>query len=299
MGKFTTEEFIRRSKEVHGDKYDYSESIYINSKTKVTIICPKHGRFFQPPGRHKEGKGCQICSWKKPSTAEWIGRAKEVHGDRYDYSLVDYQNNVKKISIICQEHGVFKQPPNIHLKGHNCHKCAGKRMTLDERIQAMRSVHGDFYDYSLVEYKNSKSKVTIVCPDHGEFRQVYSNHLTGHGCPKCVGRSMDSSDQIGRFKEIHGNKYDYSLFEYAHILSLTTIVCPDHGKFQQTTDNHLRGSGCQECAKSGLSQKEEQLAEYVESLVPIIRHDRNLIDPQELDILVPDRNTAIEFNGIY
>ena len=109
-----------------------------------------------------------------------------MHGDKYDYSNVEYVNNDIKVCIICPIHGEFWQLPNAHLQGHGCCKCANnKKLTTEEFIEKAKEVHGDKYDYSKVEYINNKTKVIITCHIHGEFLQLPNAHLQGHGCDKC------------------------------------------------------------------------------------------------------------------
>jgi len=124
----TTQEFIEKAKEIHGDKYDYSKVDYINTKTKVIIICKIHGEFIQKPNNHISNKyGCSKCGRTKLLTKEeFIEKAKEVHGDKYDYSKVDYINTKTKVIIICKIHGEFKQIPHSHLINHGCSKCVNK-----------------------------------------------------------------------------------------------------------------------------------------------------------------------------
>lgn len=125
--RLTTEEFITRSREVHGHKYDYSLMEYVKSSVKVRIICPIHGVFEQSPNNHVSMKqGCPQCAVEQRylNTREFIKHAREVHGDRYDYSLVEYLNNRSKVRIICSEHGVFEQTPDNHLKGCACPQCS-------------------------------------------------------------------------------------------------------------------------------------------------------------------------------
>jgi hypothetical protein len=128
MGKLkTTEEFIRRAKKVHGDKYDYSKVEYKGTHTKVCIICPIHGEFFQTPNNHLHGQGCLACGGRKQLTKEeFIQKAREVHGDKYDYSKVEYVNKNTKVKIICPIHGEFEQEPNSHLEGKGCPNCYHK-----------------------------------------------------------------------------------------------------------------------------------------------------------------------------
>ena len=125
---------------------------------------------------------------KKLTTEEFIEKAKKVHGDRYDYSKVDYKDAHSKIVIICEKHGEFLQIPNCHLSGNGCPECHkdGKRLTTEEFIEKAKKVHGDKYDYSKVNYKDTNSKITIICKKHGEFLQIPSCHLyDSNGCPKC------------------------------------------------------------------------------------------------------------------
>ena len=178
--KITTEEFIARAKVIHGDKYDYSKVEYVNSYTKVCIICPEHGEFWATPHCHLDGKGCPKCAVYKRgklTTEEFIRRAKEVHGDKYDYSKVEYTHQATKVCIICPEHGEFWQKPAHHMNGNGCPKCAGRGMTTEAFIKKAREIHGDKYDYSKVVFCGKHKKVCIICPEHGEFWQVAGRHL--------------------------------------------------------------------------------------------------------------------------
>jgi len=185
--RLTTEEFIEKTKAIHGDKYDYSLVDYKNNKIRVKIVCPEHGPFEQSPNNHLQGKGCPGCSGNiKLTTEKFIKKAKAVHGNKYDYSLVEYKNAKTKVKIVCRVHGSFKQTPHGHLKGYGCPECGGsKRLTTEKFIKKAKAVHGNKYDYSLVEYKNTYTKVKIICPIHGIFEQTPGSHLNGCGCPKC------------------------------------------------------------------------------------------------------------------
>ena len=124
--RLTTEEFVERAKKIHGDKYDYSKVEYINNSTEVCIICSKHGEFWQKPEKHLRGHGCAKCckTGIKSNTNDFIEKAKIVHGDKYDYSKVEYVNNHTKVCIICPIHGEFWQTPNSHLNGNGCFDCS-------------------------------------------------------------------------------------------------------------------------------------------------------------------------------
>jgi len=239
MGKKkTTEEFIKDARDVHGDKYDYSKVEYVNCMTKICIICPKHGEFYQTPTNHLNGHGCPKCKGdkireKKTSTIEkFIKYAREKHGDKYNYSKVDYVNSDTKVCIICPEHGEFEQRPNNHTRGDGCPVCKcdkireKKTSTIEKFIKYAREKHGDKYNYSKVDYVNSDTKVCIICPEHGEFEQRPHNHLTGNGCPKCNLSHLERS--VMNYLDDVGITYDYQkIFKWLGRQSLDFYL-PDY-----------------------------------------------------------------------
>ncbi len=186
----TREEFIEKANEIHNNLYDYSLVEYINNTSKVKIICSIHGMFEQTPYGHLRGKGCDRCGGTITHTKDtFITKAREVHGDLYDYSLTDYINNKTKVKMVCPIHGVFEQRPDNHFHGFGCSKCSGlKRHTIVSFTDKAKEAHGDRYDYSLVEYVNIDTKVKIICPIHGIFEQRPHDHFfpNSNGCPKCV-----------------------------------------------------------------------------------------------------------------
>jgi protein-arginine kinase activator protein McsA len=194
--KLTTEQFIEKAIKKHGYKYDYSKVNYVNANTKVCIICPIHGEFWQEANSHLKSHGCPKCDAdnKRKTTEQFIKKAIEVHGDKYDYSKVEYINANTKVCIICPIHGEFWQESRNHLQGQGCPDCGGtkkKILTNEQFIKEAQKVHGDKYDYSNVEYVNRKTKVCIICPIHGEFWQTPNNHLHGKGCPKCNSSKLE------------------------------------------------------------------------------------------------------------
>lgn len=258
MAKLTTEEFIAKAKAVHGDRYDYSKVEYVDYRSKVCIICPKHGEFWQRPDIHLQGKGCLKCGRERiaissrKSLEQFLQDAKKVHGNRYDYSKVELVNYQTKVIIICPVHGEFIQVPTLHLQGSGCPKCGSERvslrMTTEGFIQKAKQIHGDRYDYSKVEYTGNKAKVCIICKEHGEFWQEARMHLSGCGCPTCAGRKkMRTSDFIKKACSVHGDKYDYSKAVYKGNTEKVCIICPKHGEFWQYASNHLKGTGCPKC----------------------------------------------------
>jgi len=276
--RVTTADFIQRAREVHGNLYDYSKVLYVAAKKKVTIICSEHGEFKQWPSNHCIGHGCHECGGNKPLTLDiFIERANKAHKGRYDYSRVDYKNVDIKVEIICLEHGPFLQRPLSHLKGFGCGRCGrvetAKKLghSRERFVEDARLAHGDRYDYSQVKYVNALSKVIIVCPDHGAFRQTPASHIRDVGCPDCGTESMAAKTTktteyfVREAREVHGDRYDYSKVEYKTMHKKVEIVCAEHGSFWQSAVSHVKGNkaGCPGCAFSGFDQTKPGLPYYI------------------------------------
>lgn len=183
-------------------------------------------------------------------------RAFDKYGDLYDYSLVEYRKATEKVKIICKKHGVFEQTPQCHMRG-GCKKCSfdkmgnSKRITLSKFIEVSNKKHDFKYDYSLVSIGSSSDVVDIICDQHGLFKQIANNHMRKSGCYKCnVSEIVDSESFKVKAKLTHGDTYDYSLVDFKGVKKEVDIVCGRHGVFRQIVNVHLRGSGCQECAKT-------------------------------------------------
>lgn len=256
----TTESFIKAAKAVHGDRYNYAQVEYRTNKAHIRIICPDHGAFSQIAAVHLRGNGCPECGGNKKHTKDsFVERARAVHGDRYDYSQMEYESAHTTATIICPDHGPFMQSPSNHFSGKGCPECGKlaaadvRRKTTEQFIFKAVAVHGDRYEYSLVEYEGSNAKVTIICLEHGPFEQTPSEHLVGSGCTKCGvlasadARRKTTEQFIAKARTVHGDRYDYSLVEYLSVTEKITIICPDHGPFEQTPGGHFEGKGCYEC----------------------------------------------------
>jgi len=294
---------IKQFREVHGATYDYSKVEYVHGKTKVTIICPEHGEFEQLPPNHKNGHGCPKCHLSakyfaaKLTTEEVIKQFREVHGDKYDYSKVNYTGDKTKVTIICPKHGEFEQRPNDHKKGNGCPKCGSHaKLTTEYVIEQFREVHGDKYNYSKVNYTGDKTKVTIICPKHGEFKQLPSSHKQVQGCPKCNGNAkLTTEDVIKQFREVHGDKYDYSKVNYTGSNNKVVIICPKHGEFEQLPNGHKQGRGCPKCVGQGLTT-EEVIKQFREVHGDKYDYCKNIL-PLRFDFYLPEHNVCIEYQG--
>lgn len=253
--RLTTEEFIARAKAVHGDKYDYSKTVYTRSCDPVEVVCSEHGSFFPRANNHINLKSdCPHCKGCAPTTLEtFLEKAKAVHGDKYDYSRVVYHGVQKKVEIFCPKHGPFWQLPMDHQKGRGCIPCgvakctSSTRLTKQQFINRAKEKHGDKYDYSQVQYQNTQSKLDIICPTHGPFQQVAAHHLSGNGCPQCGGVArVDRKEFIRRSTEAHAGKYTYG--QFLGLSRKAEIICPVHGIYWQRAKEHMKGHGCPECA---------------------------------------------------
>lgn len=265
----TIESFIKECKKIHGDKYKYSKVKYINSKTKVKIICPMHGEFEQTPSDHLSSYGCFKCGVEKRSkkriltTEKFIEKGKKIHGERYDYSKVNYVNARTKVKIICKKHGEFEQTPYIHTSGHNCPKCARKDIgrkrtaTTEEFVKKAKELYGNKFNYDEVIYVRSKEKVIIKCnkENHGKFLQTPKLHLRSNGCPKCalLKRTLPIKKFIKKSEKTHGKKYSYDKVDYKNNYIKVKIFCNIHKEyFSQTPGNHMSGQGCNKCGMEKL-----------------------------------------------
>lgn len=277
----TIEEVIEKFRAVHGDLYIYSNAIYLGAIKPIVITCREHGPFTTTPSRHLKGSGCQFCGnikigkMKKLTLDEFISRARDTHGSRYQYSgsLWTGDNGKSQAKITCLLHGDFIQSTASHIAGSGCHNCSndkqrevrGKMPRRDtaQLIADFRIQHGDLYDYSLVTFTQVNDYVSIGCPVHGIFSQKVSMHLKGSGCPKCrsVSRAITTESFLKRAHAKHGSRYDYSMIErmgidvFGGATQDISIVCRQHGVFRQSMSNHLFGKGCIVCAYISIGEQ--------------------------------------------
>lgn len=242
---------------------------------------------------------------------EFIAKAQTIHGNKYDYSLVDYQNSKTPITLVCPIHGAFSIQPNSHLMGKGCRQCAilknanAQRLTKEEFITKAKVIHGHKYDYSLVDYINNHTKVKIICPIHGVFEQKPNGHLLGYGCKQCgiITAQNKQRKPITQFIEesnkIHYGKYDYSKVEYINRTTPVCIICPKHGEFWQQPNHHLHNHGCPHCNQSRLeSEIEHWLSEHhIEHIAQCKHKVFPWLKRQSLDFYLPQYHIAIECQG--
>lgn len=191
--KLTTEEFIFKSKKVHGDRYDYSKSKLNGTHSKIIITCKVHGDFNQIAKDHFRGVNCPECGKLKRKKSKlltqenFIERCNLKHNYKYNYDKTVYKKLKDKIIITCPIHGDFEQSACSHLLKNGCSKCSKRyKPNKEEFIKKAQLVHGDLYDYSISFYTNNKTNISIICRKHGIFNQTPQNHIKNKSrCPKC------------------------------------------------------------------------------------------------------------------
>lgn len=301
----TNIEFIQSALCVHGDKYDYSLVEYNNSKSKVYIICEEHGKFLQLPNNHLMGHGCKKCRSLRKNTIDLIIDFEKTHGDKYDYSLVEYKGANVKVEIICKKHGVFTQLPYSHISGRGCIKCdKSHELSNDEYIERSIAIYGDRYDYSLLNYTKSYKEVTIICKEHGSFQRVATDHLSGWGCRLCSENCQLSKNEIVLyFNEKHQNKYIYNIDNYVNLNSIIGVFCETHGWFYMKAEYHKYGMGCRVCSNLCKSKGEKSIETLL--LYNNIEYETEKTfdgcvykNKLRFDFYLPSYNICIEYDGI-
>ena len=310
--------FKSRAEAVHGERYDYSESVYTGCRGKITVICRVHGRFSQRAGNHLNGSGCPSCyreanaqrcrhMGKSAKATDFQAKAEAVHGTKYDYSKSVYAGVNKGVVIICPVHGKFIQNAGDHLRGKGCKACgitavaASNRKTFEQVTGSAVAVHGNRYAYTGLE----NGCLRIRCSVHGEFKQSVSHHvLRKRGCPKCGGGQVfDTESFKAHASLVHNGAYDYSEAVYLGSSIAVTVKCKKHGPYQQTPHVHLRllkGAGCPKCHDENQgSHGEKELRDWLSLHAFVCPNDRNIIKPYELDMWLPDVLVGVEYHGLY
>ena len=227
MRKLTTEEFVEKAKKVHGDKCDYSNTVYVNSRTQVCIICPEHGEFWQFPNYHLNGFGCPKCGIeergkkRRLTQEEFINRSNITHNNQYIYDKTIFKNIRTKVIITCPIHGDFEQTPKNHMNGQGCPECGKKqaqlrngdytnaRKNITEFKEDINRLFGGKYEV-IGDYINNKTKIELYCKErykdgteHGSFFARPDCLIQGHGCPKCSVNKSHAETELMKIIQTH------------------------------------------------------------------------------------------------
>lgn len=275
--KLTTEIFIERSNKIHNNKFDYCDSVFVDSLTPIKIICPIHGEFYQKACDHYKGNGCKKCGHDKlaaeriKTQEQFIEECKEIHGEKIDYSKAVYNGNKNKVLLTCNIcHKDFEQLPSVQLRGGGCPHCSGcLKGTTEWFINKSIKVHGDLYEYDVTEYVDAKTPVNIRCKIHGVVTVNPTTFPNHGGCPECGRTKADlntrytQDEMLNKFKLTHGDKYNYDKFIYYTAKDKSIVTCEKHGDFLVTPASHIRGTGCAKCAKNSKDTTESFIAKAV------------------------------------
>lgn len=309
------DDWKQRASTKHGGKYAYPDPV-ADSRGRVLVVCPDHGEFRQLPAKHMHGGGCPACAGKGLPPEHHIAEIAALH-PTLDFSSSAYVSALEGIAYTCPEHGPQVGTPNALKAGRGCPACGiarrAEKSTVDasELMARFRAAHGDRYTYDIATFAGSGSLVSITCPDHGRFEQLAADHARGVGCPKCwysqIGlRKRKPFEMFLRdARAVHGDRYSYSESGYETNKSKISIVCQHHGDFEQTVNDHLGGHGCPACGVAtangyGPSLGEQEVADFLRGLGEVVRTTvRRELTYDELDILLPERQLAVEYNGLY
>lgn len=272
-------DFVKKSIEIHGSKYNYDKVSYVNARTNVIITCPLHGDFDQTPDVHHRGSGCNKCGDERGASKnalpfyDFQKRGKLVHLSKFEYDAGSYFSSSRKTKITCPLHGEFFQLPSSHIRGAGCKYCAVEAFTLAQTIReekrvrdTIKKIYGNKYhiiSFLLKTNKQNKKRrwFRVKCNEHGEFEMPCASLLSrgGIGCVPCKNEKIGNTNRsslnefLAKASSIHDGFYDYSNVNYQKAKEYVTITCPNHGDFKQTPDAHLTGRGCKKCANENLT----------------------------------------------
>ncbi len=267
--KLTTEIFIEMARKIHGHKFNYSLVEYKSRNKKILIkcnVCLKN--FEQTPNNHITNKqGCPWCINKHLNTESFIKICKEKYGNRFDYTYTKYINSRLPIKIKCNNCSLFIHPtPSEHLHNVSCPHCSNGKLTRENFLFRANRKYSNKFDYSFVNFINGQTKVKIKCNKcENILNHTPREHLGRKaGCPTCAYNNRKSTTDkfIEKSNIIHENKFIYSKTDYIKSCKYVIITCPNHGDFQQTPNNHLRGIGCPKCG-CRLSKNEIKFLDYL------------------------------------
>ena len=307
------EETVKLFREIHGYKFEYYPETYHGSAYKMKIHCNICGcDFEQTPNKHLLGRGCPECGgtkvWDKD---KFVKETEKIFPKQFSFDETNYVNQRTPLIVTCKKHGNIEVIPKTFLKGCGCPYCKEEKNkkiadSFEERARKIHPVE-ECLDYGESRYVNIHTPLKIICHkkdeygvEHGEFWQTPAHHLSGQGCPKCNGNfKMTGKEFEVKAKKIHQDKFTYFSEKYNGYNENTEIKCNTCGKiFFQTPHNHLKGEGCPYCVGK-ISKPETDIAEFISQYTYIDTNNRKILDnSKEIDILIPDKKIAFEYDGL-
>ena len=302
--KKTTEEFINEAKSIYGDEYSFEQVEYVNNRIKVAIGCKKHRIFYRNPLMFLRGYGCPYCSEKKHFYyyEEYMKLLKERYGDIYSITEKDFNHRDKKqcARFKCEKHGYFKTKPAQLLTNCCCKEC-----NREKKLEELKHKTKDFYGVNYEVFYNNETdkKINVKCKKHNIVTLLWKQHLFKNKfiCSECYKEERLKDNEKSFFKranELYNGFYSYKN-DYTISQNYITAICPIHGEFKVTPNDHLcKHSGCPKCGNR-LSNGEDEIFDYCKSVdINTVQRDKSIINPYELDIYIPSKRIAIEYNGL-
>ena len=330
MKKLTKELWVEKAREVHGDKYDYSQAVYTLSTNKLTIVCPEHGPFEQVANCHTAGKqGCPACGVRKnrsysnaveAAKSTFLQRVADKHGDLLDLSKFEYVNSKTDGIVICKKHGEFLATPNFLLtkRAAGCPKCGRDRIkeyhetSWEEFIEKAQVIHPT-YEFLRESFVNSSYPIRFICPEHGEQEVKQATWMLSTRspsiCPRCAREAVGAFHRKGFAAwlvdavRMHGDTYEYPEQELKTTRDPVRIICKKHGVFHQIASNHSsHGAGCPKCTNNQTSKMEERIFSELAGLVgddEVLCNYRKALNGKEIDLYIPKAGIGVELHGLY
>jgi ribosomal protein S14 len=282
-GRNTTkskEDYLSSLPESFKEKFDYTLTEYKGCSEIIKYSCPIHGVQTMKAEKHKVSKyGCNLCAKEATRLAKielgrvnFFKKAKLIHGDKYDYSKVEYQMDTKPIIILCPLHGEFQQTPNNHTQkgSHGCRDCGRDslkrklKLSPSEIVKRSFSKFGDKFTFNLENYENINDLVEIVCKIHGKFKDKISNHLSSEdGCPSCfkdkekvAHNKISREESIQILRSLYEDKYSFFVEDIGESKHKVRYYCHKHKTLKATRLQHLKaGYACNQCGDEIMAEK--------------------------------------------
>lgn len=312
------ESFLEKAKKAHADKYEYDMSSFIKfTRHHMRIKCPEHGWFSQEPAKHVAGQGCPKCSRDKKRLGKEsiIKKFVSVHGNRYDYTFVDYKTYHTKVKVVCKQHGPFLVTPSDHVSGRGCPRCGRLHAAKKRRrpLDTVKSRLDALYDgkVSIVaeSYKGTNAKALFVCAEHGQFRAHVNHVLNSHGCPQCGRKKLsktlmlDQHEVVERMRLLLPSGVQFDPSSYSGTKHPMKFFCPKCGIIRRTPDLVFSKGFLCRCYRHGPNKFEQDVMDYLQSLgfEPTHRANNLLAEPcssrHEIDLYVESCKLGIECHG--
>jgi hypothetical protein len=292
MSKKHTIEYVKQSFEAEG--YSLVSKEYKDSHAKLISICPNGHEYSVSFTKWLSGRRCLCGRGKQRLTIEFIKKEFEKRG--YTLLSKEYKHN-EKLKYICPEGHKHEIRWDHFQSGHGCPYCAGRPIITIADVK--KSFESEGYTLLSKEYINSYTKLEYICSEGHKYSTAWRFWKKGHRCPECANNIRKTIDFIR--SEFEKSGYKVLTENYINHHQKLHTICPEgHDYYVSWSNWQQHGGSCPKCKEWGTSQQELLITDFVKTLCDdIIEHDRTLIKPLELDIIIPDKKIAIEYCGLY